>query len=58
MGREDPKRDAFTKESANVAFFLKQSWGGVGKRVERDGSFCMRDQCLMRARRYSMASML
>ena len=31
MGRED----AFTKESANVAFFLKQSWGGVGKAVER-----------------------
>ena len=47
MGQEDPKRDAVTKESANVAFFLKQSWGGVGKRVERDGSFCMRDQCFL-----------
>ena len=30
-----------------MAFFLKQSWGGVGKRVERDGSFCMRDQCFL-----------
>ena len=47
MGREDPKRDPFTKECANVAFFLKQSWGGVGKRVERDESFCMRDQCFL-----------
>ena len=45
------------EESANVAFFLKQSWGGVGKRAERDGSFCMRGQCPL-TRRYSMASML
>ena len=40
-GGEDAKRYAFTKESANVAFFLKQSLG------KRDGSFCMRDQCFL-----------
>ena len=32
--------------SVRVGLLRKESWGGDGKMVERDGSFCMRDQCL------------
>ena len=44
-----PGRAAFTKVLERVGFLRYQTWGGEGKRVEREGSSEIRCQCLVRS---------